>query len=219
MKKIIIAILISVVVSCTTDRREKDLELGKRLSALECNQTVNLMNSGEYSYLFKRFSYAYGMVDLGGINYSCQSSKKGGSTIYNLTGKDSINYYQVRIYERDVLSAGGTVQCMQIKKVPRQYESIKIGSFELTLLEYNDPYVSLFVENKDAKPFAYAEQTQLTNHQPYAGDLRFSLDHSLKIKVQKNRRLILYDYEDGADGVKLSQKAYIPYLVNKFDLY
>lgn len=214
--------------SCTpTDRKASDIKLGERMSVLKCGESINLVEGGEYSYLFKRFYYyangivyGNGIVDLGGVQYPYELSKKYGDQVYNLLGKDTTFYYQVKIYEQQVTPAGETVQCMQIKKVNGPYrDSMTIGSFEITLLEYNDPYVVLFVENKDEKIFAYAEQTQFVNTRPYDVDLRFSSGSFVTMKIHKDCRLILYEHVRVDGEIKLLQKYYIPYLVDKLNLH
>lgn len=217
---VIIAVYGICFTSCTTDRKQKDLELGKRLSALDCNQNINFMNMGEYEYLFDRFHYANGMVDLGGINYFYQSSKRDGSTICNLTGKDTTYYYQVKIYEQQATPPGGTVQCMQIKKVCGQYhrQVVTIGNFEITLMEINGSIATIWVVNDSKKLFAYTEMLPTQGIDPIWQQIKFANQSYQKMDVLLGNRLVLYEYVETKEGTIIKEDCRIPYVASLFGL-
>lgn len=218
--------LVSIIVvcglcftSCTSDREQKDIELGKRLSMLKCGQTVDLMNTGQHSYLFKRFHYANGIVDLGGIKYPYQLSKKDDYTFYNLVGKDTSWYYQVKIYEMQASPGGGTVQCMQIKKVPGQYRyCVTAGTFELTLLEVKGSIMTIWIVNNSKHWFAYADMLPTQGSDPMLQQIRFSAKIHQTIDMPLGDKLVLYEYVETSNGIGLKETCRIPYIGRFFGL-
>lgn len=218
MKKlfIIIAILLlSVVVSCTTDRREKDLELGVRMRSLKCNETFNITSGGRYAYMFKRLYYANGMIDFGGTNYLYQECKKSGCVFYDLPINDT-SYYRVSINESQITSVGAD-KSMSITKIcgGSYRHSVDVGQFKLTLLKYENGITTVLVENKSTEGFVYAQLGQLELSAVKATDLKF-VSSTCVVEIIDHSRVSFYEYIKSGKETKLIEKGYIPDFSNLF---
>lgn len=228
---VIIAVCGICFTSCTSDRKQKDMELGKRLSVLECNQSIELMDMGDYSYLFDRFHYANGIVDLGGIEYITQGLQQNGDMICNLTSKDTTYHYQVsfyktealpyqlRVYKAESSPAIGMVQYMEIKKVCGRYRhQVIVGDFEITLMEVKGSMAIICVANNSKKLFAYAEMLPTQGIDPIWQQINFTTKAYQTMNVVLGDRLVLYEYIENEDGIKLKESCRIPYVASLFGL-
>lgn len=90
-------------------------------------------------------------------------------------------------------------------------ESAIVNNFNLKVITMEGPLVTLDVSHKNHQDFAYAEQTQLTDTQPKASDLRF-VNGKCTMKVPKGTKLVFFEYVDDERGRSLKATAIVPYL-------